>query len=77
MRYCEEFVLTCALELARGAENARISYRRGEIVRTLVDGSESPERLPDVMAWHEGSWRIVLPQLNLPRPRKATAPGPG
>ncbi len=77
MRYCEEFVLTCALELARGQENARISYRRGEIIRTLVDGSESSERLPDVMGWSEGSWRIVLPQLNLPRPKKPQRPAPG
>jgi hypothetical protein len=77
MRYCEEFVLTCALELARGQENARISYRRGEIIRTLVDGSESSERLPDVMAWNEGTWRIVLPQLNLPRPKKPQRPAPG
>jgi hypothetical protein len=77
MRYCEEFVLTCALELARGQENARISYRRGEIIRTLVDGSESSERLPDVMGWSEGTWRIVLPQLNLPRPKKPQRPAPG
>jgi hypothetical protein len=77
MRYCEDFVLTCALELARGQETARISYRRGEIVRTLVDGSESSERLPDVMGWNEGTWRIVLPQLNLPRPKKPQRPAPG
>jgi hypothetical protein len=75
MRYCEEFVLTCALEISRGTEHARISYRRGEILRTLVDGSEAPERLPDVIGWTDGQWKIVLPQLNLPRTRKA-APAP-
>jgi hypothetical protein len=77
MRYCEDFVLTCALELQRGPENARISYRRGEIVRTLVDGSESSERLPDVMGWNEGTWRVVLPAMNLPRPKKPQRPAPG
>ena len=77
MRFCEDFVLTCALELQRGPENARISYRRGEIIRTLVDGSESPERLPDVIGWSEGTWRIVLPQMNLPRPKKPQRPAPG
>jgi hypothetical protein len=80
MRYCEDFALTCALEITRDEQNVRISYRRGEIVRILVDGSEAPERLPDVIGWHDGLWRIVLPQLNLPRPRKpqrAAAPAEG
>ena len=73
MRYCEDYVLTCALELQRGTEHARISYRRGEIVRTLVDGSESAERLPDVIGWTEGRWRILLPQVTLPRRKKPAA----
>jgi hypothetical protein len=72
MHYCEEFVLTCAVEIRRGIDMARISYRRGEITKTVVNGSEAAERLPDVMAWRDGAWRIVLPQLVLPKPRHAT-----
>jgi hypothetical protein len=74
MRYCEDFVLTCALELKQGEDHVRISYRRGEILRTLVNGSESGERLPEVMGWADGTWRITLPQLALPRPPKPARP---
>ncbi len=73
MRYCEEYVLTCALILERGSEVARIVYRRGEITATLVDGTDAPHRLPDVMSWSEGTFRIDLDELPAPRrsPRKA------
>jgi hypothetical protein len=74
MRYCENFVLTCALEVRHRDDHVRISYRRGEILRTLVNGSESGERLPEVMSWTEGTWRITMSQLALPRPPKAARP---
>jgi hypothetical protein len=61
MRYCEEYVLTCTLEVWRGEDQARISYRRGELVGTTVRGSDAPERLPEVMAWKEGFFELVLP----------------
>ena len=61
MRYCEEYVLTCTLEVWRGEEQARISYRRGELVGTVVGGSDAPERLPEVMGWKEGFFEIDLP----------------
>lgn len=78
MRYCEEFVLTCLLEVWRGDEHATITYRRGEIAGTTVDRSDAPERLPEVMAWSSGRFRLVLPPLVLPRPsaRPAGAPMP-
>jgi hypothetical protein len=75
MRYCEDYVLTCVLEIRQREDQVRISYRRGEILRTLVNGSESGERLPEVMGWADGTWRITLPQLALARPHKpARAP---
>ncbi|HEY0705888.1 MAG TPA: hypothetical protein VGG33_03780 [Polyangia bacterium] len=58
MRYCEDFVLSCALVLTREGEVARIVYKRGEIGATLVDGADAPHRLPDVMGWKTGSFRI-------------------
>ncbi len=61
MRYCEEYVLTCTLEVWRGEEQARISYRRGEMVGTEVGGSDAPDRLPEVMGWKEGFFEIALP----------------
>ena len=30
MRYCEDYVITCAIEVWRGNENARVEYKRGE-----------------------------------------------
>lgn len=68
MRYCEDHVMTCLLEVYRGGEQAMITYRRGEIVTTAVDGSDAPERLRDVMTWSEGRYRIMLPPLVLPAP---------
>ena len=61
MRYCEEYVLTCTLEVWRREEQASISYRRGELVSTKVGGSDAEDRLPEVMAWKEGFYEIVLP----------------
>ena len=70
MRYCEQYAITCLLEVWRGGQQATINYRRGEIVSSTVDGSDDPERLPEVMTWTEGQYRIVLPPLVLPAPPK-------
>jgi len=74
MRYCEEYAMTCLLEVWRGGEQATINYRRGEIVSTTVDGSDAPEQLPEVMTWSEGQYRIVLPPLVLPAPPRPSKP---
>ncbi len=73
MRYCEDYVLTCRLEVWRGQERAVIGYRRGEIVSTSVGGAEGSDRLPEVMAWSDGSYDIVLPPPLLPPTRKGAA----
>jgi hypothetical protein len=67
MRYCEEYVLTCRLEVWRGQDRTVISYRRGEIIGTTVGGSEGSERLPEVLAWTDGSYEIILPAPVLPQ----------
>lgn len=67
MRYCEDYVLTCRLEVWRGPDRAAISYRRGEIISTMVGGADGSERLPEVMGWTEGSYEIVLPAPVLPQ----------
>ena len=66
MRYCEDYVLTCRLEVWRGQDRAAISYRRGEIIGTIVGGSEGSERLPEVLGWTDGSYEIILPAPVLP-----------
>jgi hypothetical protein len=66
MRYCEDYVLTCTVEVWHGEQNARVSYRRGELVKTTVNGADAPEKLPEVLAWPEGHYRFALPQLALP-----------
>ena len=67
MRYCEDYVLTCKLEVWRGQDRAAISYRRGEIVGTIVGGSEGSERLPEVLGWSNGSYEIILSAPVLPQ----------
>jgi hypothetical protein len=67
MRYCEDYVLTCRLEVWRGPDRAAISYRRGEIISTMVGGADGSERLPEVMGWTDGSYEIILPAPVLPQ----------
>jgi hypothetical protein len=76
MRYCEDYVITCAIEVWRGNETARVDYRRGEISGVTVGGIDAPERLAEVMQWASGNYRINVPALNLPAlaPKRATAP---
>jgi len=75
MRYCEEFVLTASIEVWRGSENAKVDYRRGEIVGVTVGGIDAPERLAEVMKWASGSYRLMAPKLTLPETApKAAAP---
>jgi hypothetical protein len=77
MRYCEDYVLSGKLEVRRGEERATIEYRRGEIASTVVGGVDGSDRLPEVMAWTEGSYEIVLPAPTLPpvaTPRKREVP---
>ncbi|HEY2904101.1 MAG TPA: hypothetical protein VGL59_26165 [Polyangia bacterium] len=77
MRYCEQFVITCSIDVWRGNETARVDYRRGEISGVTVGGIDAPERLAEVMRWSSGNYRLVVPKLTLPdlalKSTKATA----
>jgi hypothetical protein len=66
MRYCEDYVLTTGIEVWRASENAKVDYRRGEIVGVTVGGIDAPERLAEVMKWSSGSYRLIVPKLTLP-----------
>jgi len=74
MRYCEDYVITCAIEVWRGNETARVDYRRGEISGVTVGGIDAPERLAEVMQWASGNYRLNVPAISLPAvaPRRAT-----
>ena len=74
MRYCEDYVLTSGIEVWRGSENAKVDYRRGEIVGVTVGGIDAPERLAEVMKWASGNYRLRVPKLTLPEaaPKAAT-----
>ena len=75
MRYCEDYVLTAGIEVWRGSENAKVDYRRGEIVGVTVGGIDAPERLAEVMKWSSGNYRLLAPKLTLPETApKAPAP---
>ena len=79
MRYCEDYVITCAIEVWRGNENAKVEYKRGEIVGVTVGGIDAPERLAEVInKWSSGNYRLVVPPFVLPavapkRPQAAVA----
>jgi hypothetical protein len=66
MRYCEDFVITCVIEVWRGNETARVDYRRGEISGVTVGGIDAPERLAEVMQWASGNYRLHVPPIDLP-----------
>src|SRR3954470_12629122 len=78
MRYCEDYVITCQIEVWRGNENARVDYKRGEISGVTVGGIDAPERLAEVMQWSSGNYRLIVPEFKLPasapkRAKSATA----
>jgi hypothetical protein len=75
MRYCEDYVITCMIEVWRGSENARVEYKRGEIGNVTVGGIDAPERLAEVMQWSSGNYRLVVQPLKLPAvaPKKPKA----
>jgi len=78
MRYCEDYVITCAIEVWRGSENARVEYKRGEIGNVTVGGIDAPERLAEVMQWASGNYRLIVQPMKLPavapkRPQAAAA----
>src|SRR5215471_2973825 len=75
MRYCEDYVITCTIEVWRGNENAKVEYKRGEIGVVTVGGIDAPERLAEVMQWSSGNYRLVVQPLKLPAvaPKKPQA----
>src|SRR5882672_4517305 len=75
MRYCEDYVITCVIEVWRGNETARVDYKRGEISGVTVGGIDAPERLAEVMQWASGNYRLNLPPIQLPAvaPKRTTA----
>jgi hypothetical protein len=66
MRYCEQYVITCGIEVWRGSETARVEYRKGEIGSVTVGGIDAPERLAEVMQWASGNYRLMIPRLTMP-----------
>ncbi len=78
MRYCEDYVITCGIEVWRGNETARVDYHRGEIKGVTVGGIDAPERLAEVMQWASGNYRLIVPPIQLPAiaPKHAPAPAP-
>jgi hypothetical protein len=76
MRYCEDYVITCGIEVWRGNETARVDYRRGEIRGVTVGGIDAPERLAEVMQWASGNYRLIVPPIKLPAVAPKHAPAP-
>jgi hypothetical protein len=76
MRYCEDYVITCGIEVWRGNETARVDYRRGEISGVTVGGIDAPERLAEVMQWASGNYRLIVPAIKLPAVAPKHAPAP-
>jgi hypothetical protein len=66
MRYCEDYVISCSIDVWRGNETARVEYKRGEISGVTVGGIDAPERLAEVMQWSSGNYRLIVPEFKLP-----------
>ena len=75
MRYCEDYVITCGIEVWRGNETARVEYKRGEISGVTVGGIDAPERLAEVMQWSSGNYRLIVQPLKLPAVGAEARPG--
>ena len=75
MRYCEDYVITCSIEVWRGNETARVEYKRGEISGVTVGGIDAPERLAEVMQWSSGNYRLIVPPFKLPAAAPKRAAG--
>ena len=73
MRYCEDYVISCSIEVWRGSETARVEYKRGEISGVTVGGIDAPERLAEVMQWSSGNYRLIVPEFSCP-PSRRSAP---
>jgi hypothetical protein len=78
MRYCEEFALTCTLELIGKVHQVRITYRTGELL-TIDSGAGGNDALPALLESTEGTYQFELPPFELPagvsRPRRSSFPG--
>src|SRR5262249_9154786 len=78
-RYCEDYVITCAIEVWRGNDTARVDYKRGETGGVPVGGIAAPAPLPEVLRGARGTSRLTAPPIPLPPvpPRRApAAPAP-
>lgn len=76
MRFCEEYSLTCALELESDGQTLTANYRLGELLSLSPDSAETAR----VAEAHHGRYRFRLPRFELtsrvPRPQRELAVSP-
>ncbi len=74
MRYCELYVLSGTIEIWRDTDRAIVEYLKGEIKKIVVNDDADEERLPEVLGWDSGGYRIIQAALNLPAASRTPQP---
>jgi hypothetical protein len=66
LRFCEAHALTCTVELASNGSTGEAIYRLGELVSVRCDAG-AERAVTKMLEWNEGTFRFVLPTVDLPR----------
>src|SRR5688500_320869 len=65
LRYCETNALTCVLELTSKGKTARAEYEVGELISVSSETGRD-DAIAEMLEATEGSYRIILPDFELP-----------
>jgi hypothetical protein len=64
--YCEQHALTCVVELRSGGIKGMANYVLGELTDVSCGGDTRDLAVTNMIAWKDGTYRIVLPDVVLP-----------
>ncbi|HEU4537879.1 MAG TPA: hypothetical protein VFS00_27355, partial [Polyangiaceae bacterium] len=65
-RYCEDNALTCKVELRSGGIRGEASYKLGELLSIMCGGDKREIVVTQMLSWTDGTYRVVLPNVDLP-----------
>jgi hypothetical protein len=64
--YCEQHALTCVVELRSGGIKGVANYVLGELTDVSCGGDTRDIAVTNMIGWKDGTYRIVLPGVDLP-----------
>ncbi|HEU4408142.1 MAG TPA: hypothetical protein VFS43_22965, partial [Polyangiaceae bacterium] len=65
-RYCEDNALTCKVELRSGGIRGEAAYKLGELLSVSCGGDKREVAVTQMLRWSDGTYRVVLPTVDLP-----------